>query len=83
MNMITIKVLGTGCRNCKKLEEITKRAVTNLAVDANIVKVTDMADIMAYDILSTPGLVINEHVVSSGRIPEEAEIISWLATAVE
>jgi len=81
--MITIKVLGTGCPNCKKLEEVTKRAITNLAVDANIVKVTDMADIMAYDILSTPGLVINEHVVSSGRIPEEAEIISWLATALE
>ena len=81
--MITVKVLGTGCPNCKKLEEVTKRAIANLAVDANIVKVTDMADIMAYDILATPGLVINEQVVSAGRIPQESEVISWLATALE
>ena len=81
--MISVKVLGTGCPNCKKVEQVAKRAIANLAIDAEIIKVTDMADIMTYDILSTPGLVINGELVSAGRIPEESEIISWLANALE
>jgi small redox-active disulfide protein 2 len=81
--MVTVKVLGTGCPNCKKLEQVAKRAIASFGIEAEIVKVTDMADIMAYDILSTPGLVINEHLFSAGRIPDEAEIVSWLATAQE
>ena len=81
--MLTVKILGTGCPNCKKVEEIARSAVTGLGVEAEFVKVTDMDDIMAYDILSTPGLVINEQVVCSGRIPTHAEVVSWLADALQ
>ncbi len=81
--MLTIKVLGPGCENCKRLAWLTDRAVQQLGIEAQIVKVTDYADIMKYDILSTPGLVINEKLVSSGRIPSEAEITTFLANALE
>jgi len=81
--MLQIKILGTGCPNCNKLEEETKKAVSNLAFEANIEKVTDYQQIMEYDILSTPGLVINEVVVSSGRIPSQGEITSYLTSALE
>jgi small redox-active disulfide protein 2 len=80
--MLTIKILGTGCPNCKKVEEISRRAVTGLSVEAEILKVTDYGKITEYPILGTPGLVINEKVVCSGRIPSEAEVTTWLATAL-
>jgi len=79
--MLIIKVLGPGCPNCKKLEAVTRQAVEMTGVQAEILKVTDYANIMEYDILSTPGLVVNEKVVSSGRIPSPAEISTWLADA--
>jgi small redox-active disulfide protein 2 len=81
--MITIKVLGAGCANCKRLEQIARKAVQNMAVDADVVKVTDYQEILNYDVLKTPGLVINEKVVSTGRIPTEAEMITFLANALE
>ena len=81
--MLTIKVLGTGCPNCKRLEKETRKAVKNLAIEAEIIKVTDYNQIMEYDILSTPGLVINEQVVSSGNIPAQSEIISLIAIALD
>ena len=76
--MITIKVLGSGCPNCKRLEALARKAVEGLGIEAEIEKVTNYSDIMKYPILSTPGLVINEKVVSSGRIPSEEEITDWL-----
>jgi small redox-active disulfide protein 2 len=76
--MLTVKVLGSGCANCKKLEAVTRKVVSDLGVEADIIKVTDYAEIMKYPILSTPGLVINEKLVSTGRIPAENEIAAWL-----
>jgi small redox-active disulfide protein 2 len=77
--MLTIKILGPGCANCRKLEETARAAASGAGLDAELVKVTNMNDILAYDILKTPGLVINEKLVSSGRIPTQAEIQRWLS----
>ncbi len=79
--MLTIKILGPGCANCRKLEQIARQAVASLAMEAEVVKVTDLKDIMAYDILRTPGLVINEKLVSSGHIPTAATVAEWIKAA--
>ncbi len=76
--MISIKVLGPGCSNCTKVAEVAQKAVESLGVEANLTKVTDFEDIRKYQILATPGLVINEKVVSAGRIPGQAEVMEWL-----
>jgi small redox-active disulfide protein 2 len=76
--MLNIKILGSGCANCKNLEAVTRKVVDALNIEANIEKVTDYAEIMKYPILATPGLVINEKLVSAGRIPSEAQIVDWL-----
>lgn len=81
--MLTIKVLGSGCANCKRVEQIVRKIITEMSIEAEVVKVTDYNDITAYNILSTPGLVINEKVVSFGRIPTPAEVTSWVANALE
>jgi len=80
--MLTIKILGSGCPNCKKVEEISRRAAGMLGLEAEFIKVTDYAKITEYPILSTPGLVVNEQVVCSGRIPTEAEVTTWLTSAL-
>lgn len=77
-----IKVLGSGCPNCKRLEKNTREALAKMGVEAQVTKVTDMQQIMSYDILSTPGLVIDEQVVSSGRVPAVSEISTLIATAL-
>ncbi|MGM0407997.1 MAG: thioredoxin family protein [Bacteroidota bacterium] len=69
-----IKVLGTGCPKCKKLEQITRDVVTEMNVDANISKVEDITKIMEYGVMLTPALVINEKVVFSGQLPSTNEI---------
>ena len=76
-----IKILGTGCPKCKRLEQIAHEAVQEAGVEATILHVTNMNDIMAYPILSTPGLVINEELKSSGRLPRKEEIVAWLQQA--
>ena len=76
--MKTVKILGSGCANCRKLEAVAREAATRAGVEAEFVKVTDMKDILAYEVLSTPGLVIDDELVSSGRIPTRSEIQQWL-----
>ena len=76
--MITIKILGTGCPKCKSLEKATKDAVAEMKLDATIVKVEDIMDIMKYNVMRTPGLVVNEKVVVSGRVPSVNEIIQLI-----
>lgn len=76
--MLTVKILGSGCANCKKLEAVAREAATSANLQADFVKVTDVKQIISYDLLSTPGLVINEKLVSSGRIPTVAEVQGWL-----
>lgn len=79
--MLTIKVLGPGCANCRKLEEIARAAVAAAGVEAQVVKVTDMPQIVGYGVLKTPGLVIDEKLVCSGRIPSAENVAEWIAAA--
>jgi small redox-active disulfide protein 2 len=81
--MISIKVLGPGCNNCKMVEVNTRAALENLGIQADVEKVTAFPEIKKWNILSTPGLVINDKVVCAGRIPDVAEITTWLATELE
>ncbi|MFW5657047.1 MAG: thioredoxin family protein [Bacteroidota bacterium] len=73
-----IKVLGTGCPKCKTLEKATRDAVAELNVDANVTKEEDIVKIMGYGIMQTPGLVINDKVVISGRVPSMNEIKNFI-----
>lgn len=76
-----IKILGPGCNNCKNLERATREALDQLGMDATVEKVEDYAAIMGYGIMSTPGLVVDEKVLVSGRVPRPAEIKQLLTTA--
>ncbi|MFA7244776.1 MAG: thioredoxin family protein [Candidatus Magasanikbacteria bacterium] len=70
-----IKILGSGCANCKRLEENTKKAIADLNLqEAIIEKITDMGLIMDYGIMSTPALVIDEQILSYGCVPDVSEI---------
>ena len=75
---MNIKILGTGCPKCKELEKITRQAVEELSLQAEISKVEDIVDIMKYNILRTPGLVLDEKVVLSGRVPTINEVKNLL-----
>jgi small redox-active disulfide protein 2 len=74
-----IKILGGGCPKCDRLEQLTREVAADMGVEATFGHVKDMTEIMAYDVISTPALVIDEEVVASGRIPRKDEIRSWLA----
>lgn len=76
-----IKVLGTGCPKCKRLEQIAREAIAEVGVEATILHVTDINAIMAYPIMSTPGLVINEVLKCSGRLPRKEEVVAWIKKA--
>lgn len=75
---MTVKILGTGCTKCKKLEEKVKDIITLNSIDAQVEKVTELEDIMKFNIMRTPGLVVNGEVVSSGVIPNDEQILKWL-----
>ncbi len=76
-----IKILGPGCTNCKNLERATREALAQLGLDATVEKVEDYPTIMAYGIMSTPGLVVDDKVLVSGRVPKPAEIKQLLSAA--
>lgn len=75
-----IKVLGPGCNNCKRLENVTRQAIEALGIDATIEKVTDYPTIVGYGVMSTPALVVDEKLVLSGRVPTAAQTRDILAT---
>lgn len=79
--MLVIKVLGSGCENCKQVETTARKVVASLGLEAEVIKITDWVEIKKYPILATPGLVINEKLVCAGRVPGEAEVTTWLADA--
>ena len=77
-----IKILGPGCAKCHQLEKTTREVVTELGITADIEDVKDIKKIMEYPILTTPGLVINEKLVVSGRVPSKAEVTTFVTTAM-
>lgn len=79
--MIEVKVLGSGCSNCRRLYEAAQRAIESAGVEARLTKVEDLEEIVEYGVAMTPVLVVAGKVRSSGRIPKEPEIVSWLTTA--
>ena len=76
--MISVKVLGTGCKKCQNLENKVRAIVAVNNIDAVIEKVTDINEMMNYGIMMTPGLVINEQVKSFGIIPKDDQLLNWL-----
>jgi len=73
-----IKILGPGCPKCGEVEKRVKNALAELAIVADVEKVTDIQRMMSYGILATPGLVIDGKVKSSGRIPRVEDIKAWI-----
>jgi len=77
-----IKILGPGCARCQQLEKTAKEVVQELSIEATVEEVKDMKKIMQYPILTTPGLVIDEKLVCSGRVPTKAEVTTFITTAL-
>ena len=76
-----VKILGTGCPVCRRLEQVVRETAAAEGIEIRLVKVSDIAEIMAYDILATPGLVIEGRLKSAGRLPRRDEIVAWLKEA--
>jgi len=79
--MLNIKILGGGCANCKRLEQIAQKVVDDNQIEAEFGHVTEYPEIMKYGVMSTPALVVDEKVLCSGRIPSESEVKTWLTAA--
>ena len=73
-----VKILGTGCKKCKTLEEKVKEIIQLNNIDAAVEKVSDIQEMIKYGIMMTPGLVVNEQVKSSGVIPKDDQLLNWL-----
>ncbi|MDD2286648.1 MAG: thioredoxin family protein [Paludibacter sp.] len=79
---MNIQVLGTGCPKCKTLEKITREVVAEVGIDANITKVEDIMEIMKFNVMTTPALVVDGEVVLKGRVPSNSELKEILTNKV-
>jgi len=79
---MNIKILGPGCARCHQLEKTATEVVKELGIDATVEEVKDMSKIIAYNVMMTPGLVIDEQVVSSGKVPSKAEVTQLIINAL-
>lgn len=75
---MVIKILGSGCRNCTKLKENTEKALNEVGMEAEVVKVEDFEEIMEYGVMTTPGLVIDDKVIATGKVLKPKEIVKAL-----
>ena len=78
---MVIKILGSGCANCEKLERVAREAADSLGIEAEFVKVSDIAQIMAYGVMTTPALVVDEQLKVAGRVPGVADVEKMLQTS--
>ncbi len=80
--MLTIKIAGPGCRNCHELERRVKAVLESMRCEATLLKLTDFKDIAAAGVMTTPGLIVNDEVISQGKVPDEKAIRAWILGAV-
>lgn len=73
-----IKVLGPGCKKCRATKDAIREVVSELGLEATVDEITDMSEIMKYNVLATPGVVIDGKVISKGKVPSKKEIEGWL-----
>lgn len=78
---MNVKILGPGCKNCRNLEKHTRAALDELGLSADVEKITDYSAIAGYGVMATPGLVVDEQVLVSGRVPTTEELRHLLGTA--
>jgi small redox-active disulfide protein 2 len=78
-NMLNVKILGTGCANCKATRKVVEAALAARGIRAEVEKVEDMPSIMKYGVMSTPGVVIDGRVVHAGGVPRREDVESWLS----
>ena len=81
--MVKIEVLGSGCANCQRLEMLAREAVAKLGIEAEVEHVTDIKEIMARGVMTTPGLAVNGKVVSKGRVPPPEEVEGLIKSALQ
>lgn len=74
----TVKILGTGCPKCQNLTKVVTEVIAENRLDASVEKVEDIMDIMQYNVMLTPALVVDEKVVTKGRIPSKEEVLNFL-----
>ncbi len=79
--MLNIKVVGSGCPNCQRLEQLCRQVISEANIDAEIEKITDFNEFAALGIMMTPGLLINDQIMSNGRIPSKDQLGQWIVQA--
>jgi len=79
--MINVKVLGSGCANCKRTQQLIENVTSENGIEIQLEKVEDMAEIMAYGIMSTPGVIVDGKIAHAGGIPDKKTILSWFKSS--